>query len=101
MIEKIVSAIEKLLDAFLSRANSIIPLFLAASSTAGLFSAIGMLMEHNVPPESREALMVLVGSLATAWLAVMNYFFGSSAGSQAKTTILAGTLAKNGNVSKD
>ncbi len=100
MVEKLVSAIEALLDSFLSRANSLIPVFLAAASTVGLFSAIGMLMEHNVPPESREALMVLVGALSTAWLAVMNYFFGSSAGSSKKTDILAKAVNGNGQQEK-
>lgn len=87
-----IDSIIKILDAFLSRVNSLIPLFLAIGSTVGFFSAIGLLAEHQVPAESHDVLLALVGSLGTAWIGVMNYYFGSSSGSKAKTEI----MAKNG-----
>lgn len=87
-----IDAIIKILDAILSRTANLIPVFLAVASTIGLFSAIGMLATKSVPAESHDAMMLLVGSLGTNWAAVMAFYFGSSAGSQRKTDL----MAKNG-----
>lgn len=40
------------------------------------------------PPSAREPLLILVGSLAAAFGGVVNYLFGSSAGSARKTDAL-------------
>jgi hypothetical protein len=43
---------------------------------------------HPVPDGSQQVLYAMVGVLGTAWVAVINYYFGSSAGSAAKTDAL-------------
>jgi len=72
--------------------KSWIPGALAVGVTLGFFSLLAMMMLHAVPPNSENILDVMTGSLGAAWLSIVNYYFGSSSGSAAKTEI----LAKNG-----
>jgi hypothetical protein len=65
------------------------PAILAYFVTAGFFSLLWLLAFHSVPEESQRILDVMVGSLGTAWIGVVTYYFGSSAGSDEKTKILA------------
>ncbi len=66
-----------------------LPMILALCVTSGFFLLLAMLAYHAVPPDSAKILDVMVGSLGTAWIGVINYYFGSSAGSAQKTNILA------------
>lgn len=65
------------------------PAILAFTTTAGFFALLALLAYHAVPVQSEKLLDVMLGSLGTAWIGVMNYFFGSSSGSAAKTQIMA------------
>jgi hypothetical protein len=56
---------------------------------AGFFGAIYLAMTHEVTASMRDALLILIGSLGAAFGAVVNYYFGSSSGSQAKSQLLA------------
>lgn len=64
------------------------PKVLAAAVTCGFFGAI-LLLALVPTPESREPLLVLVGTLGTAWTQVISYFFGSTAGGKLKSELLA------------
>ncbi len=66
-----------------------IPAILAIAVTGGFFTLLGILCFAAVPAASENVLFALSGILGTAWTSVISYFFGSSAGSAAKTKILA------------
>lgn len=69
-----------------------IPAILAISVTAGFFTLVALMIFHAVPTESKEVVSVMAGTLGTAWIGVMTYYFGSSAGSAAKSNTIAGQL---------
>lgn len=54
---------------------------------------IGLLIFQAVPESNEKLLYLLIGQEVAAFLAVVNYFFGSSKGSADKTAL----LAENGN----
>ena len=67
--------------------KSWIPALLAVFVTIGFFGILlGLMTEHF---KTSDALMLMLGSLATAWTGVMAFYFGSSASSQAKTELLS------------
>ena len=70
--------------------RSIVPPALAASITLGFFGILVLLLLGKVDGNNPTILMML-GSLSTAWTGIIAYYFGSSAGSQAKTDLLAKT----------
>jgi hypothetical protein len=65
------------------------PRNLAYSITAGFFGVLVFLMLARVPAESRDILNIMLGSLGTAWIATVTYYFGSTSGSAEKTKLLA------------
>jgi hypothetical protein len=54
----------------------------------GFFSLVGLLIFRPLPPDSSGVVMMLFGSLSAAFGAGIQYFFGSSAGSAAKTDMM-------------
>jgi hypothetical protein len=64
------------------------PAILAYALTAGLFGFIILLIRNSVPYDSQQPLNLTLGSMATAWVAMISYYFGSSHGSQAKDVML-------------
>jgi hypothetical protein len=69
--------------------RSWVPPLLAASVTVGFFSILGMMLMGKVD-SNNPAILMMLGSLGTAWTGIIAYYFGSSAGSQAKTELLGG-----------
>lgn len=69
-----------------AQTRSYIPAVLAISVTIGFFGIlIGMMTETF---KTSDALMLMLGSLGTAWTGIIAFYFGSSAGSQAKDDLL-------------
>jgi len=69
-----------------AQTRSYIPAVLAISVTIGFFGIlVGMMTETF---KTSDALMLMLGSLGTAWTGIIAFYFGSSAGSQAKDDLL-------------
>jgi hypothetical protein len=66
--------------------HSRMPAVLALLVTVGFFGILYALMMGYAKPSNE--LMIMLGSLGTAWSGIIAYYFGSSAGSQAKTDAL-------------
>ena len=66
--------------------RSKMPAVLAILVTIGFFGILYALMMGYAKPSNE--LMIMLGSLGTAWSGIIAYYFGSSAGSQAKTDAL-------------
>ena len=70
--------------------KSRIPGALAILITLGFFGILlGMLTGSLQASGNNEALLILLGALGAAWGAVVNFYYGSSAGSAAKNEMLA------------
>lgn len=66
-----------------------IPAALAILITMGFFGVLAYMLLRTIPPSGHDAMLLMLGSLSTAWTAVVSYYFGSSAGSDRKTELLA------------
>jgi hypothetical protein len=65
-----------------------IPRVLAILITLGFFGILIWMLLKGMPPTGTEALLMMLGSLGTAWTGICNFYYGSSAGSKAKTDAL-------------
>jgi len=65
------------------------PRLLAYGVTLGFFGLLSYMLRHDVPTANKDILNVMLGSLGTAWISVVTYYFGSSSGSDRKTELLA------------
>jgi len=75
-----------------AKTQSWIPGALAIVVTVGFFGIlIGMMMETF---KTSEPLMLMLGSLGTAWTGIVAFYFGSSAGSQKKDELLHQSVPK-------
>jgi hypothetical protein len=66
-----------------------VPKLLAIVITLGFFGILVWMLVQGMPQTGTEALLMMLGALGTAWTGVVNFYYGSSAGSKAKNDILA------------
>ncbi|SPB16288.1 hypothetical protein NOV72_03488 [Caballeronia novacaledonica] len=66
-----------------------VPKVLAMFVTAGFFGILLLMALRALPEANRDLVNVVVGALGTAWISIIGYYFGTSAGSMRKTELLA------------
>jgi len=66
--------------------KSWIPPVMAVGVTVGFFGILAGLMYGQI--QHAPQIDIMLGSLGTAWTGIISFYFGSSAGSQAKTELL-------------
>jgi hypothetical protein len=66
------------------------PKVLGLVITVGFFGLLYYLLKFEPPAGSRDILNIMLGSLGSAWIGVVTYYFGSSAGSARKTELMSG-----------
>lgn len=66
--------------------GSWVPGVLALGITSGFFGILAWMLVYGIRKDvaGSEAMILMLGSLGTAWVGVVSYYFGSSAGSQHK-----------------
>jgi hypothetical protein len=73
--------------------RSMMPPILASAVTIGFFGVVTLMFFSKID-ENNPAILMMLGSLGTAWTGIIAYYFGSSAGSQAKTDLLTKSSGK-------
>jgi len=56
-----------------------VPAMLAFTITVGFFGLLAAMLKVAIPQDAKEIINIMVGSLGTAWISVVSYYFGSSA----------------------
>jgi len=64
------------------------PKILAYFITFGFFGALIYILVFGIPKSGTEVILMMLGSLSTSWTGVVQFYYGSSAGSKAKTDAL-------------
>lgn len=65
------------------------PRNLAYVITAGYFSILGYIVAYGIPTQGHDAILMLLGTLTTAWLGACTYYYGSTSKSQTKDNTIA------------
>jgi membrane-bound ClpP family serine protease len=71
-----------------------VPKVLAVVITTGFFGILVWMLVNGMPKTGTEALLMMLGALGTAWTGVVNFYYGSSAGSKQKTDALTARTDK-------
>lgn len=84
-----------------TQTRSKIPGYLAVAITAGFFGILtGMMFGFLKTSGNSEALLILLGALSTSFGAIVQFYFGSSKGSEDKNAAIMQAVANNGNGKK-
>lgn len=70
------------------------PKYLAYFITAGFFATLSYLIVYGKPTAGGDVMLVMVGALGTAWASIIQFFYGSSAGSAEKSAAINKILTK-------
>ena len=65
-----------------------VPRMLALLITIGFFGILVWMLMKGMPQNGTEALLMMLGALGTAWTGVINFYYGSSAGSKEKNALI-------------
>jgi hypothetical protein len=69
--------------------RSRLPAVISIVITIGFLGLLGGMMLGALKVSENQALLIMLGNLGAGWMAVISYYFGSSAGSARKTELLA------------
>lgn len=69
--------------------------YLAISTTILVFGIFGILMYKEVPDKSQTAITMAIGIIIGKWGSIIDYFFGSSSGSAAKSKAIETMVAED------
>ena len=64
--------------------------------TFGFFGLLGLMLFHQIPEANKAVLFTMVGSLGTAWLAAVYYYYGKSSTDPAKDHMLYNSTPADG-----
>lgn len=64
------------------------PRIIATLVTMGFFGTLAWMISVGLPATGADAILVMLGSLGTAWTQIVAYYYGSSAGSAEKNQLL-------------
>lgn len=62
--------------------------------TSGFFGLLSYMLKYDVPTANKDILNIMLGSLGTAWITVVAFYFGSSAGSKANADTIRKIIDK-------
>jgi hypothetical protein len=63
--------------------------FLAVGVTLGFFGTLALVMFAHLEGAAQNLMLVMTGTLQTAWVAIISYYFGSSKDSAGQTKMIA------------
>jgi hypothetical protein len=69
--------------------RSMVPAALAVLITVGFFGILIGMLAGTLSATDNQALLIMLGALGAAWGAVVNFYYGSSAGSEQKNVLIA------------
>jgi hypothetical protein len=74
--------------------KDITPRVMAYGVTVGFFGLMVFMMKWDVPAANKDMLNIMLGALGGAWVSIVGYYFGSSAGSAHKDSTISAVIKK-------